>query len=309
MLRRIDTIKYRQHIGGDMAGENDSLTYDELSEVYRMEKSKSTLYSIRKDFYQAAQVLIADITKECDRLAMENPDSFMYEGLSQKKRNLLSSLKKIVEIRMGKIAGMAMRGAMGANNVLDDLTPEEKEYYNRVLESSKEFWKLSERKRKTIIKQDITEIVQPAPVKEEPKPVAEEKAKEINDIPLSEIPVDDSPEEMPVQAEEMVDDDIEESVPEPAPESVTGPAEVSAEETAPVEEEPVQEHVPAVEEPKPVPEISEEGNVTIRILEDLPPFSGIDVDYDLKKEDVVRMPAVLAKALISRGVARLISTA
>ena len=40
--------------------------------------------------------------------------------------------------------------------------------------------------------------------------------------------------------------------------------------------------------------------VTVRILEDLPVFSGPDRDYDLKKEDVIRMPAVMANALIVR---------
>ena len=47
-------------------------------------------------------------------------------------------------------------------------------------------------------------------------------------------------------------------------------------------------------------EESEEESVTIRILEDLPKFSGPDKDYDLKKEDIVKMPVVMANALISR---------
>ena len=62
-----------------------------------------------------------------------------------------------------------------------------------------------------------------------------------------------------------------------------------------IEEPVIEEHIP-----KNVPEESEEESVTIRILEDLPKFSGPDKDYDLKKEDVVRMPVVMANALISR---------
>jgi len=47
-------------------------------------------------------------------------------------------------------------------------------------------------------------------------------------------------------------------------------------------------------------EPEEQDSVTVRILEDLPVFSGPDRDYDLKKEDVIRMPAVMANALIIR---------
>lgn len=72
----------------------------------------------------------------------------------------------------------------------------------------------------------------------------------------------------------------------------------------------IEEPKPIVEEVQPKIEIAEEEEyaeaaiegetVTIRILEDLPRFSGPDMDYDLKKEDIIRMPAVMANALIIR---------
>ena len=271
-----------------MADDNGPLTFDALSAVYRMEKNSPVLSTIRKDFYKAAQELIAAQVNECDRLAREDPDSFVYEGAVSRKNKILNNLKTVVEYRMNKIAGLAMRGARGANNVIDHLTDEEKDYYNKVLEVSKEFWKLSDRKKKVLISKDITEIATPKaeemkieePVPEPPvvkKPVEE-------DIPLSEIPIDDLPEdEVPVKKEEIIEDEIEEPIPEP-------PAE------------------PIVQIPEPEPEPIEEGNLVIRILEDLPPFSGPEVDYVLKKEDIVCMPAMMANVLISRGKARLVST-
>jgi len=45
----------------------------------------------------------------------------------------------------------------------------------------------------------------------------------------------------------------------------------------------------------------------IRILEDLPTFSGPDRNYKLSKEDIVRMPKVMAEALINREKAMLLS--
>ena len=130
-----------------MADKEGPLTFDALSTVYRMEKNSSMLSVIRKDFYTAAQELIAAQSSECDRLAMENPDSIVYEGATQRKKQILVTLRSVVEYRMSKIASMATRGAMGADNVIDSLTSEEKEYYEKVLEASKEFWKLSKRKK------------------------------------------------------------------------------------------------------------------------------------------------------------------
>ncbi|MDD3399039.1 MAG: hypothetical protein PHW93_05525 [Candidatus Methanomethylophilaceae archaeon] len=46
--------------------------------------------------------------------------------------------------------------------------------------------------------------------------------------------------------------------------------------------------------------------VVIRVTENLPTFSGADRDYDLRKEDVVRMPLSLAMALVNRGKAVLV---
>ena len=295
-----------------MADDNGPLTFDALSEMYRVQKNSPTLSPIRKDFYTAAQELLAAQSKECDRLLRENPTSIMYDGAIAKKRKITTTLKDIVKMRMERIAGMATRGAMGANNVIDHLTPEEKDYYNSVLEASKVFWTLSEMKRKVMVSQDITKIVAPAPAEEMPAvkevpveekpaevvpaPVPEEKKAVLEDVPLSEIPMDDSPEEMPVPPEEIIEDGDEESgeiIPEMPAEAVEEVPEEIPAEIAPAEEE------------RPV----EEGNITIRILEDLPPFSGPEFDYVLKKEDIVRMPAMMANALINRGVARIVPTA
>jgi len=54
---------------------------------------------------------------------------------------------------------------------------------------------------------------------------------------------------------------------------------------------------PVKEEPK---KEDEDELVVIRILEDLPPFSGPDRNYELFKEDIVRMPRAMALALINR---------
>ncbi len=47
-------------------------------------------------------------------------------------------------------------------------------------------------------------------------------------------------------------------------------------------------------------------HVIVHVLEDLPPFAGLDTTYHLKKEDVVTLPKTIAEILVSRGKARLV---
>ena len=286
-----------------MAKDEGKITYDSLSKIYREEMGSSTLTVIRKDFYVATQELLAELTKECDRLTRENPDSTEYDLVSGKRRKIQNRFKQIVDMRISKIAILAVLGAKGSPNVLDELTAEEKDYYTKMEELSKTFLKLSNVRKKEYISQDITEIPkaivsEPVEVEKAPEaPVTESIS--VEDIPLSEIPVDDAPEEEPIPPAEIPNDEDEE-------EPVAVPEEITEEEvpvTAP-EEIPVPAPVPVVDE------LNDDEMVVVRILEDMEPFSGMDdLIYDLKKEDIVRLPSMFARVLISRGKARIVSTA
>jgi DNA replication initiation complex subunit (GINS family) len=50
-------------------------------------------------------------------------------------------------------------------------------------------------------------------------------------------------------------------------------------------------------------------HVLVHVLEDLPPFAGIDTTYRLKKEDVVTLPKTIAQILVDRGKARIVQMA
>ena len=50
-------------------------------------------------------------------------------------------------------------------------------------------------------------------------------------------------------------------------------------------------------------------HVLVHVLEDLPPFAGIDTTYRLKKEDVVTLPRTIAQILVDRGKARIVTVA
>lgn len=80
--------------------------------------------------------------------------------------------------------------------------------------------------------------------------------------------------------------------------SVTKKEERKAPEPEPEEEEP-----PKVEAKK---EETEEGLAVVQALEDIPPFAGIDVTYELKKEEVVTLPKKVAKILTESGKAKML---
>lgn len=56
--------------------------------------------------------------------------------------------------------------------------------------------------------------------------------------------------------------------------------------------------------PKVAPSLKD--HVVVHVLEDLPPFAGLDTTYSLRKEDVVTLPKTIAEILVNRGKARIV---
>jgi len=93
---------------------------------------------------------------------------------------------------------------------------------------------------------------------------------------------------------------------EPGPE-VAAPDSPPAPAPAPEKKAPAGMKVLSSEEtkkPKVAPSLKD--HVVIHVLEDLPPFAGLDTTYSLKKEDVVTLPKTIAEILVSRGKARIV---
>jgi len=218
-----------------MAAENDAMTFEDLSSAYRVEMKAQMLADARKDLYRALTALQEKTQKDYESEYSKDPDSIMCEGMNERRKKVNNLIQKVIDLRMEKVALMALRGSMGANNVIDKLTQEERIYYTAVSEYSKKH-------RNTVLKSKPGRYV--------------------------------------------------------IPDISSGKAE------APAKEKPsVAVHAPSGEEliERPRNEAAEpaEELVTVRILEDLPKIAGPDRDYELKKENVVSMPAALANALIN----------
>lgn len=243
---------------------NEAMTYEDMGGIYRVEKKSNTLMSVRRDLYPAMASLLISLRAEYDKQLSIDPDSLICDGADQRRKKATRLSKEIVELRMQKICAMALRGAMGAQNPVDNLTSEEKEYYNSIMDVSRKQCNILSRMTGRSKTESVT-IDAPEPVK---KPVQVK-------------------EEPPVAVPEPV---VEETVPE----------EVS--ETADTEELPFEESE-IIDEVIPIEDTTEPedtSTLVILILEDLPPFAGPDRDYNLSKEDVVRMPKVMANVLINR---------
>ncbi len=272
-----------------MVADPQEMDFNELTSIWRTEKANGGLVPVRKDLYPAMRRLLEKQKKEYEKCLSMDTSSLLFDGASGKMKNITETIKDIAERRMTKIFAMVQRASMGANNTIDAMTPEEKELYLSVLEISKKHWEELIFKKKAVIP-DITEPDKmPEPVKEEPtvvSKVVENVVDENSKTPVTEVP---EPSVVKEKKKEQEVTEIDEEDPEENP-------------VKDVEE-------PVIKQPvsEPIRE-DEDGMVLIRILEDLPKFSGLnDITYNLRKEDVVRMPSIFAAALINRGVASQIS--
>ena len=261
-----------------MANVSETLSFDDLSAVYRIERKSSTISNVRRDLYPAMASLLISLRLEYEKQLGIDPESLICEGVNLRRKRASKLSKEITEMRMQKISTLANLGAMGRQNILDALTLEEKEYYNGMLELSKRHVGLVDRlsgKRKYEVPS----------IDREPVITGVEH---IDVTPLKED-VPELPAEMPPY---VPDEDLEPAEEEHIPES--------DEDIGPKEE--------IIETPVNGTQ-TEFDMIVVRVLEDLPPFSGPDRNYDLKKEDIVRMPKMMAEALINREKAIPISPA
>lgn len=298
-----------------MSNAYEPMSFDDLSELYRVEMRSNSLTQVRKDLFRSLADLMSRLRADYDKQMAIDPESVMCEGANQRRKKAERICKDILMIRNQKICQMAIRGASGANNDLDFLTDEERELYQTVMEASRrnmtEIDRL--RGRKVTIDTRIDDIrppsppVQEKPVETRPVPPPEFFEEPIGDFDEEDMfddpadmpdPIPDEP--MPEAFERMEENpgkkvtDKEEPVPGPEPEPV---------------EEPVEEPVSKPEKPlEPIGKATDEDlePVLVRILEDLPTFAGAVRDYSLTREDLVMLPRALAEALINSEKAVLI---
>lgn len=270
-----------------MADSDSRMTIDDLAEIYRVEKRSKSLTPVRLDFYTAASILLKAQRAEYDDELSKDPDSIRCEGANSRRKRGKQLSREIIEMRMDKICKMALRGAMGADNVLDSLTSEEKDYYDAILKASKDHKSVLSRLSGSMT-YSTGDILAPMPSataaakKQEPTPqeISAEPDQYEGETAMDVTPEDgvfgfDDPDMNVPDAEEQIpDDELDTMLPNAGPPAVTQEA---------------------------------QDMVLVRILEDIPRFAGPMREYSLRKEDVVRLPAEFATVLLNRNLAQKVS--
>lgn len=280
----------------------EPMTFEELTELYRVEMKSNAITQARKDLFRAMANLLTSLRLEYDRQMALDPESVMCEGADQRRKKAERLVKDVVHLRTQKVSQMAIRGAMGGRNATDVLTEEERDYYEKVLELSKHLMSETDRlrgRRNTVATRIDEASLQPPVQVSEPAPEQPRQPSE------EEIPFDDSPDDF---GDEPIPDEFDGFGDEPFDERPAEP--VHAKETVKESEPEPMPEPPAIETvQEPVHEEGRPGElepVLIRILEDLPEFAGPDRDYKLLREDLVTLPRVLADVLVNSEKAVLI---
>jgi len=282
----------------------DPLDFEDLTAIYRVEKKAPSLSVVRKDLYPAIAGLLLGLNTEYNKQLSMDPDSLICEGANQRRKKAKQLSKEVVELRMQKICSLALRGAMGAQNVIDQLTPEEKEYYNNVLEVSRKHGalvtKMAGEKKYDSPRIDPDTLSKKDPAVKTPsepllKETVIEPVIEVNyepELEIEEPHLDNFPED-PIDYDDdtMIDDG--KIFAAPIPQAIDNEIKISGKKEKEISPRDTS--------------FTTNDMVLIRITEDLSEFSGPDRDYRLSKEDVIMMPKVMADALIHREKAILLT--
>ncbi|KAA0009492.1 MAG: DNA replication complex GINS family protein [Thermoplasmata archaeon] len=128
------------------------LTYSKLRNIEQNEKMVSSLTSIGIDFYQEALSYISELEEKIEEERRKDPASRKLLLLSDELRNTKRILNNIFERREKKIIMAALLAARAARKPPENMTREEKIFYENLVELLKENRrKIFELKRKEFL--------------------------------------------------------------------------------------------------------------------------------------------------------------
>jgi len=249
-----------------MAPPTEPFSYSDLTEVYRREQRSKNITEVRKDLYVVMKQSIEELRRDSER-------EFAMDQFSTKAKMAANQLTKfqekadqVFEFRMEKILAMGLRAAVGNRVGTERLTAEEVDVFERV---------------SSLLRDRHAPLLTGPYSRAE---VVQEEAAAPPSPPAPEAIIAPQPAERPSEAPAPV-----------AAEAVKAAAPLPPD---PPDDDPADaaEVPPSVVVPADIPLES----VVLRILEDIPSFAGPDRNYDLKKEDLVSLPPLIARALVAR---------
>jgi DNA replication initiation complex subunit (GINS family) len=263
-----------------MPGER--VTFESITQVYREEKSKKGLVPLPKDFYRNMRTYISELQKRCDEEDVRAPHSPKSIILHDELKKALKKRDEIWKIRMRKLVTFASSKLMGASIDKKPMTGEEQRIFEDIMK---------------ILKGGTDEVCGLVEAK-----VMEDIVTHMDEEPQEEperVPQESSPAE--VEEETM----IEESVPEEPKAKEHSSLKIDGAWSA-KEERKTEVEVPQKAKIQDETEKPSGDELAVQILEDLPPLAGKNVNYHLRKDDVVTLPKEIASVLCKKNKARMI---
>ncbi len=263
-----------------MPGER--VNFESITQVYREEKSKKGLVPLPKDFYANMRAYISELQKKCDEEDAKAPHSPKSIILHDELKKALKKRDEIWKIRMRKLVTFASSKLMGASIDKKPMTVEEERIFEDIM---------------MILKggtDDVYGRVEAKAMEDIVSHMGEEPREEQGTAPQ------ESP---PAQVED--DERIEKSVPERPKAKEQSSLKIDGGWTA-KEERKTEVEAAQSEEKKDEVERPKNDELAVQILEDLPPLAGKNVNYHLRKDDVVTLPREIASVLCKKNKAKMI---
>lgn len=112
--------------------EKKEVTYEELMSIHRQESGNNILAKIHPELYRKAAVYIENLERRCK--GEKEANSEISGMLLNQLNRAQEKTAEIYELRMRKIALLAMTSAFGAEPRLDNMAPEELDAFNTLKE-------------------------------------------------------------------------------------------------------------------------------------------------------------------------------
>jgi DNA replication factor GINS len=121
-----------------MGDGSEVFTYGDITKAYRNEERSTDVSEIRRDFYPALRAYLEALKRESEEEVRSSPYSVKASSLTNEIKKGMQKSQMVFQLRMKKIALMAVREALGGKADTSKLTEEEMELFHSIVRSVSE---------------------------------------------------------------------------------------------------------------------------------------------------------------------------
>lgn len=253
----------------------ETLGYDDLRKILGKERRTPLLTKLRSDFYHSVSELVRELMKVYEEENRKDPTSSKTMMLHEELRKVRDLGREVYDHRIDKITRMALTAAGGETVDESNLVEGEKEVYEKLVAVlSRSYGDLMGTGYGSFRVVDQSQRPQTSPPQTEPGRAS------VGDAKVGTTVVGTDGPEVVTATRDVPSSGGSPPIAEPSEE----PGSDAATATTPGARKRMGGGT---------------GHTVVQILEDLPPFKGLDrKDYNLKKKDVISLPSAIADNLV-----------